>query len=80
MFCDLLGCGATALFLGSYFVRGELPLPLLQTCSAAVGTGYGLAMQANPIVVSNLLGLASAGHKALRVWRAARAGRAGRAP
>lgn len=58
---DLVGWTATAVFVASYAFRHPDRLRLAQMAGAAIWIGYGILMQAPPIIVANLLVLGAAG-------------------
>ena len=58
---DLIGWTATAVFVGSYAFRHPDRLRQAQMVGAAIWVGYGVLMQAAPIIVANLLVLGAAG-------------------
>ena len=58
---DLIGWTATAVFVGSYAFRHPDRLRQAQMVGAAIWVGYGVLMQAPPIIVANLLVLGAAG-------------------
>jgi hypothetical protein len=57
---DLIGWVATAVFVGSYAFKQPDRLRKVQMAGAALWIGYGLLMQAPPIVVTNVLVVAAA--------------------
>lgn len=57
---DSIGWLATAVFTASYFAKGPHTLRRLQMAGASMWLAYGLAMQALPVIVANLLVLAAA--------------------
>jgi len=63
---ECLGWSATAVFVGSYFVRTSL-LRGLQMLGALLWMTYGLLINASPVIVANILVFAAA------AWTAARA-------
>jgi hypothetical protein len=58
---DWLGWAATGVFVASYACRSQHALRRVQMAGAAMWIGYGLLMQAAPVVVANLLVLGAAG-------------------
>jgi len=58
---DLIGWTATAVFVGSYAFRHPDRLRQAQMVGAAIWVGYGVLMQAPPVIVANLLVLGAAG-------------------
>jgi len=52
---DLIGWAATALFSTSYFCREPRRLRLTQASAALLWLAYGIAMQAMPVIVANLI-------------------------
>jgi hypothetical protein len=65
---DWLGWAATGVFVGSYLCRGADAIRRVQMIGAAMWIGYGILMQAAPVVVANVLVLAAA---AWSSWRQA---------
>jgi hypothetical protein len=63
---DALGWVATAVFAGSYFLGRPAALRRGQMCGAALWVGYGILVQAPPVVAANLLVLAAAAWTARR--------------
>jgi hypothetical protein len=57
---DLIGWVATAVFVGSYAFKQPDTIRRVQMAGAAIWIGYGVLMQAPPIVVANLLVLGAA--------------------
>jgi hypothetical protein len=70
-FVDLIGWTATAVFVGSYAFRHPDRLRQAQMVGAAIWVGYGVLMQAPPIIVANLLVLGAAGWASWRNHRIA---------
>jgi hypothetical protein len=62
---DWIGWVATALFLSSYFCKDQRKLRLTQAAAAVLWVGYGVILQAVPIVVANLLVAAVAVYSSL---------------
>jgi hypothetical protein len=60
-----LGWLATAVFVGSYFLRPPAALRAIQMCGAALWILYGLLIHATPIIAANALVLAAAAWTAL---------------
>jgi hypothetical protein len=52
---DGLGWLATALFAGSYFCKTSRSMRRLQALAACLWVGYGIWMNALPIIVANLI-------------------------
>lgn len=52
---DLVGWAATALFAASYFCREPRALRLTQAAAALVWLAYGVALQALPVIVANVI-------------------------
>lgn len=52
---DLLGWTATALFAASYFCREPRTLRLVQAGAALLWLAYGVALQAAPVIVANVI-------------------------
>jgi hypothetical protein len=57
---DLVGWTATAVFVGSYAFRQPERLRRVQMLGASIWIGYGVLMQATPVVVANVLVLGAA--------------------
>ena len=66
MSADWIGWIATAAFAVSYFFNGPRTLRIIQGLSAVLWIGYGLLIQATPVVVANLIVAAAAGYT---MWR-----------
>lgn len=62
---EYLGWAATLVFVASYFCRRTEVLRRVQMIGAAMWVGYGVLMQATPVVVANLLVLLAASWTAL---------------
>lgn len=52
---DGLGWVATALFAGSYFCKTPRAMRRLQASAALLWVGYGIWMNAFPIIVANVI-------------------------
>jgi hypothetical protein len=52
---DLVGWLATAVFVGSYRFRDQRTLRWVQAAAAVLWIVYGVARQAMPVVIANLL-------------------------
>jgi hypothetical protein len=52
---DFLGWIATGVFVSSYFFKEERHLKLAQILGSCLWIAYGVAMEAPPIVVANIL-------------------------
>ena len=52
---ELLGWAATLVFVGSYFCKRAEVMRRVQISGALMWVGYGLLMQATPVVAANLL-------------------------
>jgi hypothetical protein len=52
---DLVGWAATALFAASYFCREPRTLRLMQAAAALLWLAYGIALQAMPVIVANVI-------------------------
>jgi hypothetical protein len=52
---DWIGWVATAIFLASYACKEQSRLRKVQAAAALVWVGYGLLLQALPLIVANLL-------------------------
>jgi hypothetical protein len=57
---DLVGWTATAVFVGSYAFKQPETLRRVQMVGASIWIGYGVLMQATPVVVANVLVLGAA--------------------
>jgi len=57
---DLIGWLASAVFVGSYAFKRPDQLRKVQMAGAAIWIGYGVLMEAPPIVVTNVLVVAAA--------------------
>ena len=57
---DLVGWTATAVFVGSYAFKQPEMLRRVQMIGASIWIGYGVLMQATPVVVANVLVLGAA--------------------
>jgi hypothetical protein len=57
---DLVGWAATAVFVGSYAFKQPEMLRRVQMIGASIWIGYGVLMQATPVVVANVLVLGAA--------------------
>jgi hypothetical protein len=62
---ESLGWAATAVFVASYFTRAAV-LKRVQMAGALMWVGYGLLVQAWPVVAANLLVFAAAAWTAKR--------------
>ena len=60
MHADLIGWVATAVFVGSYRCTRAAALRRVQMVGAALWIGYGLLVQAAPVVTANALVLGAA--------------------
>ena len=65
---ECLGWLATAVFVGSYFVRTSL-LRALQMLGALLWMTYGFLINASPVIVANILVFAAAAWTAVRATR-----------
>jgi hypothetical protein len=65
---EALGWAATAVFVGSYFMRADV-LVRVQMLGAVMWVAYGLLMRAPPVVVANVLVFGAAAWKA---WQGSR--------
>jgi Bacterial inner membrane protein len=61
---DWIGWVATAVFLASYTCKDQRRLRFTQAAAALLWVGYGVILQAIPIVVANLLVTAAAVYSA----------------
>jgi hypothetical protein len=57
---NLVGWTATAVFVGSYAFKQPEMLRRVQMVGASIWIGYGVLMQATPVVVANVLVLGAA--------------------
>ncbi|MBC7898005.1 MAG: YgjV family protein [Cytophagaceae bacterium] len=55
-----IGWAATVVFTASYFARRQQVLRRVQMAGALLWLGYGIAIEAPPVVVANVLVLAAA--------------------
>ena len=60
MSLTIIGWLATAVFASSYFVRRSLTLRRIQAGAALLWVMYGIAIDAVPVVVANLIVAAAA--------------------
>ncbi len=56
---DAIGWAATALFAASYFCKEPTALRRTQALAALVWIAYGVALKSAPVIVANVLPLAS---------------------
>ena len=68
-----LGWAATAVFTASYFCRRPEALRLVQMLGAALWFAYGVATDAPPVIVANILVFTVAGVTTVREHRRVRA-------
>jgi hypothetical protein len=52
---DLVGWAATATFATSYFCRDARTLRLIQAAAATMWLAYGIALNAAPVIVANVI-------------------------
>ena len=52
---DLVGWAATATFAVSYFCRDPRTLRLIQAAAATMWLAYGIALNAPPVIVANVI-------------------------
>ncbi len=52
---DLIGWVATIIFAGSYFCKRPVTLRGLQALAALLWIGYGIIINAPPVIVANLV-------------------------
>ena len=52
---DLVGWAATATFAVSYFCRDPRTLRLIQAVAATMWLAYGIALNAAPVIVANVI-------------------------
>jgi len=57
---DLVGWAATATFAVSYFCREPRTLRLVQAAAASMWLAYGVALNAAPVIVANVIVVALA--------------------
>ena len=60
MNADVIGWVATAVFVGSYLCTRADALRKVQMVGAALWIGYGIVMQAAPVITANVLVLGAA--------------------
>ena len=60
MSADLIGWVATAVFVGSYLCTRADALRKVQMVGAVLWIGYGVVMQAAPVITANVLVLGAA--------------------
>ena len=60
MSADVVGWVATAVFVGSYLCTRADALRRVQMVGAAIWIGYGVMMQAAPVITANALVLGAA--------------------
>jgi hypothetical protein len=63
---EWIGWMATALFAASYLCKRPVALRAVQAVAALTWVGYGLIINARPVVVANVVVAAMAGYSALR--------------
>ena len=63
---DMIGWLATAIFAGSYFVRGPATMRWVQACAAVCWILYGVLLHATPVIAANLIVVTLA---AFTAWR-----------
>jgi len=76
---DLIGWLATAVFVGSYFMKAGA-LRRMQMLGALLWLTYGVLLDAPPVIAANLLVMIAAGWTARRNARAERAAASRREP
>jgi hypothetical protein len=52
---EALGWTATAVFSASYFFRRQSALRRIQAAAACLWIAYGVAIQARPVVIANVI-------------------------
>lgn len=57
---EALGWVATSLFAISYLLKTRQALQIIQASSAALWIGYGIAIDSSPVIVANVIIIASA--------------------
>jgi hypothetical protein len=57
---EALGWTATAVFSASYFFRRQAALRRIQAAAACLWIAYGVAIQARPVVIANVIVAAAA--------------------
>jgi hypothetical protein len=60
MHADMIGWVATAVFVGSYLCTRADALRKVQMVGAVLWIGYGVVMQAAPVITANVLVLGAA--------------------
>lgn len=63
---DYLGWAATAVFVGSYFLRRPALLRACQMAGAVLWLLYGIAIKSTPVIVANVLVFSAAAWTLLR--------------
>ncbi|MBI2686188.1 MAG: YgjV family protein [Acidobacteria bacterium] len=63
---EWIGWIATAAFASSYFCKEARTLRLIQGMAAILWIGYGVFIQATPVVVANVIVAAAAGYSTFR--------------
>lgn len=63
---ELIGWGATAVFVGSYGFRGASATRMVQAVGACLWIAYGILLGARPVILANTL---VAGAALLSLWR-----------
>lgn len=63
---DALGWTATSVFVASYFARDQRTLRLLQAGGALLWLAYGVALQAVPVIVANVIVASVAAYSSMR--------------
>jgi hypothetical protein len=69
---DWIGWTATAVFTSSYFFKRAGSIRLVQMIGAMMWLGYGLLVDARPVIVANLLAVGAA---AAGSWKAYASGK-----
>ncbi len=63
---DWIGWLATAIFTCSYFCKRPVTLRIIQALAALVWIGYGILINAPPVIVANMVVAAAAAYSARR--------------
>jgi hypothetical protein len=74
---EYLGWTATAVFVGSYFSKGDDALRRVQMAGALLWVCYGASIGAYPVIVANLLVFAAAAWTLARAFARRSAGAGG---
>jgi hypothetical protein len=66
---ELIGWVATAIFAGSYFCKRPATLRGIQALAALLWIGYGILIDAPPVIVANMVVAVVAAYSAWRQYR-----------